>query len=70
MAYGKGGFEVSFQEELLKSGLAKTQQGGVECPNQLAFENAQRMANAVWSQDKQNLRSNRDDLCQRTSFLN
>ncbi|MBD2683633.1 MULTISPECIES: thermonuclease family protein [Nostoc] len=56
MVYGKDGVEVSFQEELLKSGLAKTQQGGVECPNQIAFENAQKMAVAskvgVWSQNK------------------
>lgn len=44
MAYGKGGVEVSFQEELLKSGLVKTRQSDVECPNQIAFENAQRSA--------------------------
>ncbi|HYX15955.1 MAG TPA: hypothetical protein VE944_16615 [Nostoc sp.] len=40
MAYGKGGVEVSFREELLKSGLINTRQSGVECPNQIAFENA------------------------------
>jgi endonuclease YncB( thermonuclease family) len=59
MAHGQSKAEISFQEELLKSGLAKTQLGGVECPNQIAFENAQRLAIAskvgVWSQDKQNL---------------
>ncbi|MBD2596019.1 thermonuclease family protein [Nostoc spongiaeforme FACHB-130] len=56
MAYGKGGVEVSFQEELLKHGLAITRQFNVECPNQLAFENAQKMAVAlkvgVWRQLK------------------
>ncbi|WP_242062428.1 thermonuclease family protein [Nostoc punctiforme] len=59
MVYGQGEAEISFQEELLKSGLARTQQGDVECPNQIAFENAQRLAIAsnvgVWSQGKQNL---------------
>ncbi len=44
MAYGKGGVEISFQEELLKSGLARTRQGSAECPNQITFENTQRMA--------------------------
>ncbi|MFN6498788.1 MAG: thermonuclease family protein [Nostoc sp. DedQUE01] len=44
MVYGQGEAEISFQEELLKSGLARTQRGGVECPNQIAFENAQRLA--------------------------
>ncbi|MBD2683572.1 MULTISPECIES: thermonuclease family protein [Nostoc] len=44
MAYAKDGVDISFQEELLKSGLARTQQGGVECPNQIAFDNAQRLA--------------------------
>nr|WP_322712681.1 thermonuclease family protein [Nostoc sp. ChiSLP03a]MDZ8213903.1 thermonuclease family protein [Nostoc sp. ChiSLP03a] len=38
MAYGKGEAEISFQEELLKNGLARTRNSGVECPNQLAFE--------------------------------
>jgi endonuclease YncB( thermonuclease family) len=56
MAHGQGEAEISFQEELLKSGLAKTQLGGVECPNQIAFEQAQKIAIAsktgVWSQDK------------------
>ncbi|ACC85048.1 thermonuclease family protein [Nostoc punctiforme] len=56
MARGESDTEISFQEELLKSGLAKTRLGGVECPNQIAFENAQRLAIAsktgVWSQDK------------------
>ena len=56
MAYGKDGVEVSFQEELLKSGLVKTRQSGVECPNQIAFENAQRLAIAsktgIWGQLK------------------
>ncbi|MDZ8108268.1 MAG: hypothetical protein RM338_21970 [Nostoc sp. DedQUE12a] len=41
---------------MLKSGLARTQQSGVECPNQIAFENAQRLAIAskagVWGQRK------------------
>lgn len=56
MAYGKDGVEVSFGEELLKSGLVKTRQSGVECPNQIAFENAQRLAVAskagIWGQLK------------------
>lgn len=56
MVYGQGEAEISFQEELLKSGLARTQQGGVECPNQIAFENAQRLAIAskagIWGQRK------------------
>ncbi|WP_228059256.1 thermonuclease family protein [Nostoc sp. LEGE 06077] len=60
MAYGKDGVEISFQEEFLKSGLVKTRQSGVECPNQIAFENAQRLAITarvgVWRQNKQNLR--------------
>ena len=58
MAHGQGEAEISFQEELLKSGLAKTRLGGVECPNQIAFEQAQKIAIAsktgVWSQDKRN----------------
>ncbi|MEH1865535.1 MAG: thermonuclease family protein [Nostoc sp.] len=58
MAHGQGDTEISFQEELLKSGLAKTRLGEVECPNQIAFENAQRIVIAskagVWSQDKRN----------------
>ncbi|MBD2242537.1 thermonuclease family protein [Nostoc sp. FACHB-888] len=52
MAYGKGEAEISFQEELLKSGLAKTRKSGVECPNNLAFEKAADIAKAshigVW----------------------
>ncbi|MBD2682639.1 MULTISPECIES: thermonuclease family protein [Nostoc] len=56
MVYGQGEAEISFQEELLKSGLARTQQAGVECPNQIAFENAQRLAIAskagIWGQRK------------------
>ena len=56
MAHGQGNTEISFQEELLKSGLAKTRLGGVECPNQIAFENAQRLAKAskagIWGQLK------------------
>ncbi|MBD2452128.1 thermonuclease family protein [Nostoc sp. FACHB-152] len=56
MAYSKDGVEVSFQEELLKSGLVKTRQSGVECPNMIAFENAQRLAVAskagIWKQLK------------------
>ena len=56
MVYDRGEAETSFQEELLKSGLARTQQGGVECPNQIAFKNAQRIVIAsktgVWSQVK------------------
>jgi endonuclease YncB( thermonuclease family) len=56
VAYGQGEAEISFQEELLKSGLVKTRQSGVEYPNQIAFENAQKMAVAskvgVWSQNK------------------
>lgn len=56
MVYGQGEAEISFQEELPKSGLARTQQSGVECPNQIAFENAQRLAIAskvgIWGQRK------------------
>uniref|UniRef100_A0A8J7A0S8 Thermonuclease family protein n=1 Tax=Desmonostoc muscorum LEGE 12446 TaxID=1828758 RepID=A0A8J7A0S8_DESMC len=56
MVYAQGEAEISFQEELLKSGLARTQQGEVECPNQIAFENAQRLAIAskagIWGQMK------------------
>ncbi|MBD2730264.1 thermonuclease family protein [Nostoc sp. FACHB-892] len=54
MAYGKGEADISFQEELLKDGLAKTRNSGLECPNHLAFEKAQEIAKAshigVWSQ--------------------
>lgn len=56
MAHGQGKAEISFQEELLKNGLAKMRKSGVECPNQIAFEQAQKIAIAsktgVWSQDK------------------
>ncbi|MEH2039181.1 thermonuclease family protein [Nostoc sp.] len=41
MAYGKDKADISFQEEMLKSGLAKTRKSGVECPNQLGFQQAQ-----------------------------
>lgn len=54
MTYGKGDLEISFQEELLKSGLVKMRQSGVECPNHLAFEQAQKIAIAskagIWKQ--------------------
>jgi hypothetical protein len=40
MAYGKGSVEVSFQEEILKTGLVKTRKSGLSCPNYLAFEEA------------------------------
>ncbi|MBE8971315.1 thermonuclease family protein [Nostocales cyanobacterium LEGE 12452] len=54
MAYGKGETDISFQEELLKDGLAKMRKSEVECPNHLAFEQAQKIAKAskvgVWSQ--------------------
>ena len=54
MAHRPGKAEISFQEELLKSGLAKTRKSGVECPNQLSFEQAADIAKAshigVWSQ--------------------
>ena len=54
MAYGKGETDISFQEELLKDGLAKMRKSGVECPNHLAFEQAADIAKAsyigVWSQ--------------------
>lgn len=52
MARGTGEVDISFQEELLKSGLAKTRKSGVECPNQLSFEQAEKIAIAsksgVW----------------------
>ncbi|MDZ7955675.1 thermonuclease family protein [Nostoc sp. DedQUE09] len=45
---------MSFQEELLKNGLARTRDFSVECPNQLAFEQAQKIAKAsklgIWNQ--------------------
>jgi micrococcal nuclease len=54
MANGKGGVEVSFQEEMLKSGLAYYyKQYASNCPNHLAFEQAEKIAIAsragVWS---------------------
>ncbi|MEA5604692.1 thermonuclease family protein [Nostoc sp. UHCC 0252] len=54
MAHGRGEAEISFQEELLKNGLARTRNSSVECPNQLAFEQAQDIAKAsklgIWNQ--------------------
>ena len=54
MARGQGEAEISFQEELLKYGLARTRNFSVECPNQLAFEQAQKIAKAsklgIWNQ--------------------
>lgn len=54
MAYGKGKADINFQEEMLKNGLAKMLKSGVECPNQLGFEQAADIAKAshigVWSQ--------------------
>ncbi|MEH2364405.1 thermonuclease family protein [Nostoc sp.] len=47
MAYGKGEADISFQEELLKDGLAKTLKSGVVCPNQLGFEKAEEIAIAI-----------------------
>nr|WP_322657121.1 thermonuclease family protein [Dendronalium sp. ChiSLP03b]MDZ8203450.1 thermonuclease family protein [Dendronalium sp. ChiSLP03b] len=56
MARGQGEAEISFQEELLKSGLAKMHKSGMECPNQLAFEQAQKIGIAskagLWRQHK------------------
>jgi endonuclease YncB( thermonuclease family) len=52
MANGTSEVDISFGEELLKSGLAKTWKSGVECPNQLSFEQAEKIAIAskvgVW----------------------
>ncbi|MHC5727626.1 MAG: thermonuclease family protein [Nostoc sp.] len=54
MSAGKDGIEVSFQEEMLKSGMAYYRKSGDKCPNYLAFENAEKFAIAsksgVWSQ--------------------
>jgi endonuclease YncB( thermonuclease family) len=54
LAHGQDEAEISFQEELLKNGLAKMRKSGVECPNHLAFEQAADIAKAsyigVWSQ--------------------
>ncbi|MEJ1934790.1 thermonuclease family protein [Nostoc sp. NIES-2111] len=56
MANGTGGVDISFGEELLKSGLAKVRKSGVKCPNQLSFENAEKIAKSsqvgVWRQVK------------------
>jgi endonuclease YncB( thermonuclease family) len=56
MADGSSEIEISFQEELLKSGLAKISKLGLECPNQLAFKNAENLAKlskvGVWGQSK------------------
>lgn len=53
MSAGKDGIEVSFQEEMLKSGLAYYPKSAA-CPNHLAFENAEKLAitskAGVWSQ--------------------
>jgi endonuclease YncB( thermonuclease family) len=54
MSAGKDDIEVSFQEEILKSGLASYRKSGDNCPNNLAFEKAEKLAIAskagVWSQ--------------------
>jgi endonuclease YncB( thermonuclease family) len=54
MTTDKDDIEVSFQEEILKSGLAYYRKSGDNCPNNLAFENAEKLAIAsktgVWSQ--------------------
>jgi endonuclease YncB( thermonuclease family) len=44
ISYTKGETEINFQEELLKSGLAKIYTSGANCPNYLAFEEAQQIA--------------------------
>lgn len=54
MSAGKDGIEVSFQEEMLKSGMAYYRKSAANCPNHLAFEKAEKLAIAsktgVWSQ--------------------
>jgi endonuclease YncB( thermonuclease family) len=54
MTTGKDDIEVSFQEEILKSGLAYYRKSGDNCPNNLAFEKAEKLAfsskTGVWSQ--------------------
>ncbi|OUL32368.1 thermonuclease family protein [Nostoc sp. 106C] len=54
MAHGKDDMEISFQEEILKSGLAKIHESGIKCPNHSAFEQAQKLAIAskagIWKQ--------------------
>jgi endonuclease YncB( thermonuclease family) len=56
MANGTGEVDISFGEELLKSGLAKVRKSGVECPNQVSFDQAEKIAIAskvgVWRQSK------------------
>jgi endonuclease YncB( thermonuclease family) len=56
MALGSGEAEISFQEELLKGGLAKISKSSVECPNRISFENAEKVAKSykvgVWRQVK------------------
>ncbi|MBD2255355.1 thermonuclease family protein [Nostoc parmelioides] len=47
MANGTGELDISFEEELLKSGLAKTRKSGVECPNKLSFEQAEKIGIAA-----------------------
>ncbi|WP_414756634.1 thermonuclease family protein [Anabaena sp. CCY 9910] len=44
MANGTSEVDISFGEELLKSGLAKVRKSGVECPNQLSFDQAEKIA--------------------------
>lgn len=54
MSVGKDDIEVSFQEEILKSGLAYYRKSGDNCPNNSAFEKAEKLAIAskagAWSQ--------------------
>ncbi|BCL39649.1 thermonuclease family protein [Nostoc sp. MS1] len=56
MANGTGELDISFEEELLKSGLAKMRKSGLGCPNQLSFEQAEKIAQSsqvgVWRQSK------------------
>lgn len=56
MTTGKDSIEVSFQEEMLKSGIAYYRKSGDNCPNNLAFENAEKLAitseSGVWGQPK------------------
>ncbi|MBC6436356.1 hypothetical protein FM036_46620 [Nostoc sp. HG1] len=44
MTNAKDGIEVSFQEEMLKSGMAYYRKSASICPNHLAFKNAQNLA--------------------------
>ena len=54
MSAGKDDIEVSFQEEMLKSGMAYYRKSGDNCPNYLAFEKSEKLAMAskagAWSQ--------------------